>query len=461
MRAGDDTSSLPEDPAALRALLLAALQTCDTLSVERNGLVAERDALAARNERLHHLLLKLKRRQFGRKSEQLPEDQLLFAFEEIEATLAGSEAEAVKRSPKLGEQQAKRRRGNRGRLPAHLPRIEQVLLPDSTTCPCCRGALVEIGVDTSERLDVLAAQFRVLVTKRPKLACRGCAGVVLQAPAPARLITGGLPTEATVAQVLVARYADHLPFCDRAFLVKHFRPNEQGHASVRGRLGRQHDAYSGRQTAPKLYHVLRATRADTSSSHLRPCSGPRAAARPGGQSGVRSQCLCRRHAFHADGGMAERLSGLPHAQQHDRELARDGDTRLLSAGPAHEPDTPAFQGGPLAYPAKQGRCGLIENSTNTRITGSRNPSNMIGAAGLIAAWRQAEPRTHVLRPGEPGRIIHSTFKCERDDGSDTRRRHQHAHHRIGFGSVEQLLFQGAQLLQDDLAHSQQSIDHHF
>lgn len=211
IRAGDDTSSLPEDPAALRALLLAALQTCDQLSVERDGLVAERDALVTRNERLHHLLLKLKRRQFGRKSEQLPEEQLLFAFEEIEATLAGSEAEAGKRSPKLGEQQAKRRRGNRGRLPAHLPRIEQVLPPDSTACPCCRGALVEIGFDTSERLDVLPAQFRVLVTKRPKLACRVCTGVVLQAPAPVRLIAGGLPTEATVAHVLVARYADHLP----------------------------------------------------------------------------------------------------------------------------------------------------------------------------------------------------------------------------------------------------------
>lgn len=211
MRAGDDTSNLPEDPAALRALLLAALETCDTLSAERDGLVAERDALAARNERLHHLLLKLKRRQFSRKSEQLPEAQLLFAFEEIEATLAGSEAEAGKRSPKLGEQQAKRRRCNRGRLPAHLPRIEQVLMPDSTTCPCCQGALVEIGADTSERLDVMPAQFRVLVTRRPKLTCRACTGVVLQAPAPARLITGGLPTEATVAHVLVARYADHLP----------------------------------------------------------------------------------------------------------------------------------------------------------------------------------------------------------------------------------------------------------
>ncbi|MBL6082178.1 transposase [Belnapia sp. T18] len=72
--ADDDTPSLPDDPEALRALLLSV--------------TAERDALAARNEQLHHLLLKLKRRQFGSKSERLPEDQLLFVFEEIEAALA-------------------------------------------------------------------------------------------------------------------------------------------------------------------------------------------------------------------------------------------------------------------------------------------------------------------------------------------------------------------------------------
>ena len=202
--AGDDTPSLPEDPAALRALLLEARALVDTLA-------AERDALASQNERLQHLLLKLKRRQFGTKSERLPEEQLLFAFEEIEATLAGNAAEAGKTSPTLREGQAKRRRAGRGRLPAHLPRVEQVLAPAATACPCCAGPLVEIGTDAAERLDVIPARFRVMVTKRPKLACRACPGVVLQEPAPARLIEGGVPTEATVAHVLVSRYADHLP----------------------------------------------------------------------------------------------------------------------------------------------------------------------------------------------------------------------------------------------------------
>ena len=84
------------------------------------------------------------------------------------------------------------------------------------SCPCCRNALHRIGEDCSERLDIIPAQLRVLVVRRPKYACRACEEVVVQAPAPARLIEGGLPTEATVAQVLVSKYADHLPLYRQA-----------------------------------------------------------------------------------------------------------------------------------------------------------------------------------------------------------------------------------------------------
>ena len=73
-----------------------------------------------------------------------------------------------------------------------------------------------IGEDTAERLDVIPAQFRVIVTHRPKYACRACEEAVVQAPAPERLIKGGLPTEAMVASVLVAKYAWHLPLYRQA-----------------------------------------------------------------------------------------------------------------------------------------------------------------------------------------------------------------------------------------------------
>ena len=63
---------------------------------------------------------------------------------------------------------------------------------------------------------MIPAQYRVIVTHRPKYACRACEEAVVQAPAPERLIKGGLPTEAMVASVLVAKYAWHLPLYRQA-----------------------------------------------------------------------------------------------------------------------------------------------------------------------------------------------------------------------------------------------------
>jgi len=68
-----------------------------------------------------------------------------------------------------------------------------------------------IGEDRSERLDIIPAQCRVIVTVRPKYACRVCTDGVTQAPTPPWLIEGGLPTEGAIAHVLVSKYADHLP----------------------------------------------------------------------------------------------------------------------------------------------------------------------------------------------------------------------------------------------------------
>ena len=68
-----------------------------------------------------------------------------------------------------------------------------------------------IGEDVSERLDRIPAKLRVIVTRRPKYVCRTCTDGVVHAPAPLRLIEGGLPTEAFVADVLVSKYADHCP----------------------------------------------------------------------------------------------------------------------------------------------------------------------------------------------------------------------------------------------------------
>jgi transposase len=207
--AREEMQDLPSDIEGLRALLLTAI-------AERDAALSERDALQEQNDRLYHLLRKLRRMQFGAKSERLPEEQLQLGLEALEQAIAQGEAEAEKRDPELRRDRAAKRRASRGKLPGHLPRIEVTLAPDDTTCPCCRAAMTEIGVDTSERLDVIPAQFRVIVTRRPKFTCRACPGTVVQEPALPRLIEGGLPTEALVAQVAVARFADHQPLYRQA-----------------------------------------------------------------------------------------------------------------------------------------------------------------------------------------------------------------------------------------------------
>src|SRR5437660_8276834 len=141
---------------------------------------------------------------------------MLMGMEDVEQVEASGEAKQDANAPEVRATRAHKRRVNRGSLPAHLPRIEVVADIDDKTCPCCKGELHRIGEDRSERLDLVPAQFRVLVTIRPKYACRSCEDGVMQAPAPARLIEGGLPTEATVAQVLVSKYADHLPLYRQA-----------------------------------------------------------------------------------------------------------------------------------------------------------------------------------------------------------------------------------------------------
>ncbi len=160
---------LPDDVEALRAMVLA-------LITERDTVTAERDALLERNERLHHLLLKLKRMQFGTKSERLPEDQLQLGLEAIEQAIAKGEAEAEKRDPEVRRDRIAKRRGRDAALPADLPRIEVILEPDDKACPCCRATMVAIGEDSSERLDKTPAQYRVIVTRRPKFACRAWPG---------------------------------------------------------------------------------------------------------------------------------------------------------------------------------------------------------------------------------------------------------------------------------------------
>jgi transposase len=163
------------------------------------------------------IIKELHRHRFGRRSERLDPDQLALALEDLEQAIASAQAAAEQNGkPPVKQAVARKRSINRGALPPHLPREEIVIDVADKTCACCGGLKHRIGEDVSERLDVIPAQFKVLVTRRPKYACAACAGEVVQAPAPERLIESGIPTEALVAHVLVAKYADHTPLYRQA-----------------------------------------------------------------------------------------------------------------------------------------------------------------------------------------------------------------------------------------------------
>src|SRR4051812_45138513 len=181
-----------------------------SLQTERDTAWSERDAAQAEIEKLRLLIRQLQRGQFGRRSERLDPDQLQLGLEDLEQTAAAAEAaqEAAAKSSDTPRPPRSRRR-NLGALPAHLPRIEVLVDVEDKSCPCCGGGLHAISEDTSEMLDLVPAQLRVKVICRPRYACRSCEEAVVQAPAPERPITGGMATEALLAQVLVSKYADH------------------------------------------------------------------------------------------------------------------------------------------------------------------------------------------------------------------------------------------------------------
>jgi transposase len=197
-----DLDTLPDDPAILQQMLRDA--------VHQHG------ALHAENDKLRLLIQRLLRQQFGRRSEQLSPDQLQLGLEDLEQTVAENQAGQEAAEARQGRRRPAPPRRNHGALPEHLPRYEVLIDVERRDCPCCGGALHAIGELRTEQLDIVPAQLRVRVTRRPRYACRACEGAVVVAPAPERPIDGGMATEALIAHVVVSKFCDSLPLYRQA-----------------------------------------------------------------------------------------------------------------------------------------------------------------------------------------------------------------------------------------------------
>jgi len=150
----------------------------------------------------------LKRLKFAAKSEAFNAEQKSLLEETIDADLAALQAELDKVVPDE-QDKGEKKKAKRQVLPANLPRREIHHEPENTTCGCGQ-AMRRIGEDVAEKLDYQPGVFTVERHVRGKWVCACCEKLV-QAPVAPHVIDKGLPTTGLLAQVLVAKFCDHLP----------------------------------------------------------------------------------------------------------------------------------------------------------------------------------------------------------------------------------------------------------
>jgi transposase len=174
--------------------------------------IASRDAEIAFKQavidKVTHEMAVLKRLKFAAKSEHYTAEQKSLLDETIDADLAALQAELDRVQPDT-KNGGEKNKPKRQPLPPHLPRREIRHEPENTICNCgC--ALKRIGEDVSEKLDYTPGVFTVERHVRGKWVCTHCETLV-QAPLAPHIIDKGIPTTGLLAQVLVAKFLDHLP----------------------------------------------------------------------------------------------------------------------------------------------------------------------------------------------------------------------------------------------------------
>lgn len=211
MRMSEDTASLSDDPAVLRAIIAS-------LEAENAKLSATLRAHDLLVQTLRTRIAKLQKQAFGRSSEKIEREiaQLELALEDLQVAMAeadeaaGSDDDAedgiATSSDTAPEDNLPRRRP---RVSKDAPRECRELDPGDS-CPDCGGDLRILGEDVSELIDMVAAQLKVIEIARIKKSCRRCEKIV-QEPAPSRPIPRSMAGPGLLAYILTSKFDDHVP----------------------------------------------------------------------------------------------------------------------------------------------------------------------------------------------------------------------------------------------------------
>ena len=221
-----------EEFNALREVLEALQVQHDSLQSERQSLIGENRVLRVERDLLKEQLARAMHKMFAAKSEARGSEQKDMFFNEAEGLAAATQAAPAQEESNTDEDDAGvdvagyKRKPKRGRKPLDpaLPRrVVRHDLPDSERiCPHDGAALVEIGVEASEQIEIIPMRVQVRRDERVKYACPCCDGTLRLAPKPAQIIPKGLFSESTLAWIITAKYEDGLPLYRQAALIDRF-----------------------------------------------------------------------------------------------------------------------------------------------------------------------------------------------------------------------------------------------
>lgn len=178
---------------------------------ERQQLHAEIARLKQENELLRQKLDLVLRKLFGKSSETLDPAQLELLLGEPPGKAPASAPTGEAPAEAASSAVSPKRKPRRGRIPDHLPVIEEVLLPEPVKA--CPDAWRRIGQEHSDSLDYQPGRIFVRRLIRPvfvRTSDRDAAPVT--AKLPPRLQDGLTAAPGLIAHTLVSKYCDHLPF---------------------------------------------------------------------------------------------------------------------------------------------------------------------------------------------------------------------------------------------------------